>query len=151
MRLLNQICKFGVVGVVAFFIDYGVMILLTELFLINPVASATISFIVSVVFNYIASMRFVFQHKQGMSQRKEFMIFVVLSVIGLIINDGLMYAGTTMASMDYQIVKIGATAIVMVWNFVTRKLFLEEKQPIKTIEKIQDRGGARIYERTARS
>ena len=151
MRLLNQICKFGVVGVVAFFIDYGVMILLTELFLINPVASATISFIVSVVFNYIASMRFVFQHKEGMSKRKEFMIFVVLSVIGLIINDGLMYAGTTMASMDYRIVKIGATAIVMVWNFVTRKLFLEEKQPIKTIEKIQDRGGARIYERTARS
>lgn len=124
-RLIQQIMKFGIVGVLAFIIDYGLMVALTELVGLVPVASATVSFIVSVVFNYAASMRFVFSHKEGMSKQREFVIFVVLSVIGLLINDGLMWAGTELVAIDYRIVKIGATAVVMVWNFVTRKLFLD--------------------------
>ncbi|TXF37855.1 GtrA family protein [Collinsella sp. BA40] len=124
-RLIQQIMKFGIVGVLAFVIDYGLMVALTELVGLAPVASATVSFIVSVVFNYVASMRFVFSHKEGMSKQREFVIFVVLSVIGLLINDGLMWAGTELVAIDYRIVKIGATAVVMVWNFVTRKLFLD--------------------------
>ena len=125
-KLVAQIMKFGVVGIIAFFIDFGVMVFLTEVFGMNPVASATISFTVSVVFNYLASMRYVFQHREGMSRAREFVIFVVLSVIGLIINDVLMWAGTEWASLDDRLVKIFATAVVMVWNFVTRKVFLEE-------------------------
>ena len=124
-RLIQQIMKFGIVGVLAFIIDYGLMVALTELVGLVPVASATVSFIVSVVFNYVASMRFVFSHKEDMSKQREFVIFVVLSVIGLLINDGLMWAGTELVAIDYRIVKIGATAVVMVWNFVTRKLFLD--------------------------
>ena len=125
-KLVAQIMKFGVVGVIAFFIDFGVMVFLTEVFGMNPVASATISFTVSVVFNYLASMRYVFQHREGMSRTREFAIFVVLSVIGLAINDALMWAGTELTAFDYRLVKIIATAVVMVWNFVTRKIFLEE-------------------------
>lgn len=124
-RLLEQIMKFGIVGIIAFFIDYGLMILLTELFNVDYLLSATISFTVSVVFNYLASMRYVFSHKEGMSRRREFIIFVVLSVIGLGINDALMWLGTDLIGIDYRITKIAATAVVMVWNFVTRKKFLD--------------------------
>ena len=124
-NLIAQIMKFGVVGVIAFVIDYGVMVFLTEVFGLNPVVSATISFIVSVIFNYIASMRYVFSHKEDMSRSREFVIFIALSVIGLIINDVLMWAGTELVSIDYRIVKIFATAVVMVWNFITRKIFLD--------------------------
>lgn len=127
-KLIEQIFKFGVVGVIAFVIDFGVMVLLTEAFGLNPVTSATVSFIVSVVFNYLASMRYVFRHREGMSRGREFAIFVVLSVIGLGINDALMWAGTELVALDYRLVKIGATAIVMVWNFVTRKVFLEDRE-----------------------
>lgn len=124
-RLLEQIMKFGIVGIIAFFIDYGLMILLTELFNVDYLLSATISFTVSVIFNYLASMRYVFSHKEGMSRRREFIIFVVLSVIGLGINDALMWLGTDLIGIDYRITKIAATAVVMVWNFVTRKKFLD--------------------------
>ena len=124
-RLIAQIMKFGVVGVIAFVIDYGLLVLLTSVCGINYLVSATISFTVSVVFNYVASMRYVFKHKEGMSKRREFVIFVVLSVIGLIINDAAMWAGTGLLGIDYRITKIVATAIVMVWNFVTRKIFLD--------------------------
>lgn len=127
-KLIEQIMKFGVVGAIAFVIDFGVMVLLTEVFSIDPVISATVSFIMSVIFNYAASMRYVFSHREGMSRTREFIIFVVLSAIGLGINDLLIWAGTDLASFDYRLVKIFATAVVMVWNFVTRKIFLEGEE-----------------------
>ena len=126
--LIRQFAKFGVVGVIAFVIDFGVMVFLTEVFGIDPVISATVSFIISVIFNYAASMRYVFSHREGMSRTREFIIFVVLSAIGLGINDLLIWAGTDLASFDYRLVKIFATAVVMVWNFVTRKIFLEGEE-----------------------
>lgn len=117
--------KFGVVGVIAFAIDYGLLIFLTEVFGIDYLVSATVSFTVSVVFNYMASMRYVFAHREGMSRRREFAIFVVLSVIGLLINNACLWLGVDMLGVDYRIAKIVVTAIVMVWNFVTRKIFLD--------------------------
>lgn len=124
-KLIHQFMKFGVVGIIAFFIDYGLLFVLTEFGGINYLVSATISFTASVIFNYIASMRYVFTHKQDMSRRKEFVIFVVLSAIGLVINNVCMWAGVEIFGIHYMITKIGATAIVMVWNFVTRKIFLD--------------------------
>ena len=114
-QLIAQFAQFGVVGVIAFVIDYGLMVLLTELFNVNYLISATISFTVSVIFNYVASMRYVFTHKEGLSRRREFIIFVVLSVIGLLINDALMWVGVDLFGISYLLVKI----------FATRKIFLD--------------------------
>ncbi len=126
-NIFKQFMKFGLVGFLAFLIDFGVMVFLTEAFGINPVVSATVSFVVSVLFNYLASMRFVFSRRDDIGRFCEFTTFIVLSVIGLLINDALMWAGTELVYIDYRIVKIFATGVVMVWNFVTRKIFLEAR------------------------
>ncbi len=124
-KLLAQFVKFGIVGVIAFAIDYGLLVVLTEVFHIDYLISATISFTAAVVFNYLASMRYVFTHKEGMSRRREFIIFVLLSIAGLLINNLMLWAGVELLSVDYRITKLVATAVVMVWNFVTRKLLLD--------------------------
>lgn len=127
-KLIAQFTKFGIVGVIAFVIDYGFMVLLTEVFGVPYLISTTVSFIISVIFNYFASMRFVFKRKDDMSRRREFIIFVVLSVIGLVINDVFMWLMVDFLFIDYRISKIVVTFIVAVWNFVTRKIFLEAKE-----------------------
>lgn len=124
-KLIAQFMKFGIVGVIAFVIDYGVMIFLTEVFGVPYLISTTISFVVSVIFNYFASMRFVFKRKDDMSRRREFIIFIVLSVCGLGINDLLMWLMVDSLYIDYRLSKIVVTVVVAVWNFVTRKIFLE--------------------------
>lgn len=124
-KLIAQFMKFGIVGVIAFVIDYGVMIFLTEVFGVSYLISTTISFVVSVIFNYFASMRFVFKRKDDMSRRREFIIFIVLSVCGLGINDLLMWLMVDSLYIDYRLSKIVVTVVVAVWNFVTRKIFLE--------------------------
>lgn len=127
-KLIAQFMKFGIVGVIAFVIDYGFMVLLTEVFGVPYLISTTVSFIISVIFNYFASMWFVFKRKDDMSRRREFIIFVVLSVIGLVINDVFMWLMVDFLFIDYRISKIVVTFIVAVWNFVTRKIFLEAKE-----------------------
>ena len=124
-KLIAQFMKFGIVGVIAFVIDYGVMIFLTEVFGVPYLISTTISFVVSVIFNYFASMRFVFKRKDDMSRRREFIIFIVLSVCGLGINDLLMWLMVDSLYIDYRLSKIVVTVVVAVWNLVTRKIFLE--------------------------
>ena len=101
------------------------MVFLTEVFGVPYLISTTVGFIVSVIFNYFASMRYVFVHKEGLSRQKEFIIFIVLSVIGLILNDVLMWLFVDLITIDYRISKIGVTALVMVYNFITRKIFLD--------------------------
>ncbi|HIZ47045.1 MAG TPA: GtrA family protein [Candidatus Olsenella pullistercoris] len=127
-NLIEQLLKFGIVGVVATVIDFGVMIALREGAGLTPVVASTISFCVSLVFNYVASMRFVFARRDDMGRAREFTTFLVLSLVGLGINALLMWAGTELATYDYRLVKVFATAVVMLWNFVTRKIFLERRE-----------------------
>ena len=50
---------------------------------------------------------------------------MIFSIIGLILTEVIMFIGTDIININYLIVKIVATAIVMVFNFITRKMFLE--------------------------
>ena len=105
--------KFGVVGVIATVIDFGIMNLLHYGLGLNILIANTSGFIISLIFNYLASMKYVFAHKEGMSRRREFIIFVVLSVIGLVLNDGIVLALNAGLGLEANIAKICATALVM--------------------------------------
>ncbi len=125
-KLIKQILKFGVVGGIAFLIDYSLLYILTEYAKIPVLYSSVISFSVSVIFNYILSTKWVFTTKEKQTL-KDFIIFVLLSVIGLGINQLIMYLGVDKLNIYYMIVKLFATAVVMVYNFISRKLIIEKK------------------------
>ena len=131
-KLIEQFLKFGVVGTIAFCIDYGVLMLLSQAFDVDPVLSAAVSFCVSVVFNYMASIRYVFTHRADMSRSREFAVFIVLSAVGLVINEACMAAGVAVlgtSALMVTVTKLFATAVVMVWNFFSRKKWLDGGEP----------------------
>jgi len=136
-KLMGQIMKFGVVGFLCFFIDYFVLYAVTEFLGINYMISSAISFSVSVIVNYILSITFVFDTKKDSNKMKEFILFVILSLVGLLLNQIIMWFTVEILlkpfhiAKSYMIAKIGATAIVMVYNFITRKIFLENKEESK--------------------
>lgn len=125
-KLIRQLFRFGIVGVIAFAIDYGLLYVFTEFAGFNYMVSAFLSYCISTVFNYIASVRWVFKVSEKHSEARNFTVFILFSVIGLGINQLIMWIGVEKFGLYYMLVKIGATAIVMVYNFITRKLFLEK-------------------------
>lgn len=126
-KILIQIFRFGIVGVIAFIIDYATLILCKEVFGLSVLLSAAIAFTVSVVINYILSVAWVFDVDKEKDKRKNFIIFIIFSIIGLGLTELIMWIGTDLMHINYLIVKIIATIIVMVFNFITRKIFLEKK------------------------
>ena len=124
-KLLNQILKFGLVGGTAFVIDYVLLYFCTEFLHIHYLISSIISFTVSVIFNYILSIKWVFDVKKKQDV-KDFVIFIILSVIGLGINPLIMYVMVEKFGVYYMFSKIVSTAVVMVYNFITRKIFVEK-------------------------
>ena len=124
-KLFKQIIKFGIVGGLAFIIDYGIYTLLSQLLGIYYILASIISFSISVIFNYILSIKWVFDVTKKQTT-KDFIIFIVLSVIGLIINSIILYICVELFNIHDMIGKIIATIIVMVYNFITRKIFIEK-------------------------
>ncbi|MCI8939636.1 MAG: GtrA family protein [Dorea sp.] len=125
---MKQIIRFGFVGGGAFAIDYGIMIFLTEIAGINYLVSSAVSFVISVIFNYILSVKWVFDVSGERSRTQDLTVFMILSLIGLGINQLIMWLTVDKLHIFYMLAKIGATAVVMVYNFVTRKLFLENRR-----------------------
>ena len=143
--LIKQILKFGVVGGLSFLIDFAIYTLIIAVFgnaKTTVAIAAFFGFTISLIFNYFTSMKFVFVDDENMDRRKEFTIFAVLSLIGLLLNEVLILG--VLAVFDNvpllqnslngllwrfkeTIGKIFATGVVMVYNFVTRKIFIEKK------------------------
>ena len=90
-NLLNQIIKFGIVGLFCFLIDFGITTGFTNLLGIHYLISKFLGFVVSAVVNYLLSIKFVFTQKKEMDKKKEFTVFLILSAFGLLINEIVMY------------------------------------------------------------
>ncbi len=125
-NLFTQIFKFGIVGGIATIIDWAVYYICYNILNIYPLIANVISFSVSVIYNYWASVKWVFNVNKNNSKKKMFTEFIIFSIIGLLLTELIIYIGIDHLNLDAMLIKIIATAIVMVFNFVTRKMFLEK-------------------------
>lgn len=122
--LLAQFGRFLVVGGISFSVDFGLFTVLYGLGVPHLIASAT-SFSTSVVLNYILSRRYVFEAQENVSVLKEFTLYVLLNIVALGLNTLILYVCADLAGMSPFLGKILATAIVLIYNFISRKALLE--------------------------
>ncbi len=125
-KLLNQIFKFIIVGGIATIIDWIIFYVLNSIFNINPLISNIFSFTISLIYNYIASVKWVFVVSKKKNKKRIFIEFVFLSIIGLLLSEFIIWILVDKLLINSLISKIISTAIVMVFNFITRKIFLED-------------------------
>lgn len=158
-NLIKQILKFGVVGGLSFVIDFVVYTIVVKIlpFEKGYLIAGICGFSISLIFNYLASMAFVFERKDNVDKRKEFIIFLLLSLIGMGLNTLLLWIYVDILNYNVQFIynihegiynwltsinisffgsakefieicaKVFATAVVMVYNFISRKMILEKK------------------------
>jgi putative flippase GtrA len=123
-QIVSEGLKYLVVGGLCTLIDFILLYVLSDILLINYVFSSILSFSVAVIINYYLSTFWIFKVRAINSKSLEFFSYLVISIIGLIINSGLIYLLTENQVSTYMISKVLATPIVLMWNFFARKYFL---------------------------
>ncbi len=134
---VKEIIKFILTGGVCFLIEYAALILLKEGLHLPVVAATPIAFLISVVFNYLLCVTWVFDGAAKGNRRAQ-LGFVITSGMGLLLNWAIMWALTALLGEDallfvllglqvkvYMLNKVIATALVMVWNYFTKRYLLK--------------------------
>jgi putative flippase GtrA len=119
-----QLLRYGVVGGFAFAVDLGTLVALTELAGCHYLVSATVGFALGVATNYLLSIFWVFHERTVRNRTTEFVVFLILGVLGLGINHLTLFVLTGLVGIHYTASKVVATGLTFVWNFVSRKLLL---------------------------
>lgn len=120
-KLLVQFVRYFFVGGFAFVVDFGLLYILTEYAELHYLLSATLSFIAGLLVNYIISCLWVFNGSKFKNRLVEFLFFAAIGVVGLALNDTLIWLFTDCIGTHYMFSKIVAAAMVYLWNFFARK------------------------------
>ncbi|MBQ3285476.1 MAG: GtrA family protein [Ruminococcus sp.] len=90
--------------------------------------SQAIAFVLGTVTNFILSRLFVFQaNEKSMKITGEFIVVFIISAIGLLIKEGLLWCFNIQLGIHYMLVWIVSTALVLIWNYVARRVFIYKK------------------------
>lgn len=132
IRILWQIAKFGLIGVLNTSIDFGILnflILVTNITKGTGIGLINIpAFLIAVVNSYYWNRKWVFEGaKEG-----NFLTFLAITVIGLFVNTFVVIVITTYIpplfgfteALWANVAKVFATGFSMVWNFVGYKLIV---------------------------
>ena len=135
---MKEIIRFAVSGGVCFLIEFALLVLLRDTCGLDTLAATPIAFTVSVIVNYLFCVKWVFPDagKQGNKAR---VAFFITSIMGLFLNEGLMWLFRVLFGEDtvvitvfgfavtmYMVNKVLATLIVMVWNYITKRYILKK-------------------------
>ena len=86
--LIHEVAKFGLVGIIAFFITLGGANVLHFGAGLGPLTSVAIATVVATVFAFLGNKLWAFRHRNGSHVRRESLLFFVFNGIGLLIQLG---------------------------------------------------------------
>lgn len=143
---ITQFIKFLLIGGLNTAIDFSVLNFLMWLFQIHHgpliLLFNTISFSTAVVNSYFWNKYWTFQEKERKGIPTQFLKFLVVSIIGVIINSSIVFSITTFIppffSMSYKlwanVAKVIATTVGLIWNFFGYKFWAFKIKKHKNIE-----------------
>ncbi|MDD4311960.1 MAG: GtrA family protein [Eubacteriales bacterium] len=124
-----QFFRYVFVGGCSFLVDAGVLWLCVRAGLYYLIA-AIVGFIAGLIINFFLSRALVFRAQEARVGRVfEFVAYALIGLIGLGLTEALLYFFTDILHVFYMISKVIASAIVLFWNFLARKLLLYRGAP----------------------
>ena len=116
-----QLLRYIFVGGLAAIVDMFLLFVLTDWAKLHYLISAIIAFVAGLVVNYLLSRLWIF--KSIFSLSKEFIIFAIIGIIGLGLNELLLYLFVDVIGLWYMAAKLISIALVLIWNFLARRRF----------------------------
>lgn len=127
--VVRQFVRYGLVGGLAFVVDFAALFVLTEYLGLHYLLSASLSFLLGLVTNYLFCIAWIFDYRALANRAHEFLVFFVIGIVGLLLNNLLMFALTEYLGLHYLFSKVAAAAAILLLNFSLRRslLFVERK------------------------
>jgi len=119
-----QLLRYTFVGAFAYVVDIGSLFFFTEYLRIHYLVSAALAFILGLITNYLLSIFWVFAKRSIQDCRVELMIFSIIGLVGVGINEFFIWFFTEITDFHYLISKLFSTGFVFFWNFFARKKML---------------------------
>ncbi len=123
-NLFLQSVQYAFGGGVAFIVDFSFLYLFTNFFHVYYLLSAAFAYMIGSAIHYIFSVLVVFPSRSFENRTIEFTIFALIGIIGLGMNEALMWFFTGRIGFHYLYSKLIATGFIFFWNFSTRKFVL---------------------------
>lgn len=123
-NLFIQFFRYTLVGGLAFVVDLVLLFVLTEYAHWHYLVSATLSFLAGLLVNYILRTQWIFRSSKIKNKKIEFILFGLIGVIGLGLNNVLLYFFTDLIGLYYMLSKLITAVLVYAWNFLGRRYFL---------------------------
>lgn len=121
-HLAKKFVKFGVVGFTGVIIDFGITWLLKEKLHLNPYLANSTGFVCAASNNWLLNRLWTFRSRHPQILR-QYLIFMVVSLIGLGLNNAVVWVGITWFLLNFYVAKVVAVGVVMFWNFVINYKF----------------------------
>lgn len=122
--LAKQFAGYVVVGGIAFICDFTTLYVLTDLFGLHYLVSASAGFLLGLLVNYSLCIRWLFSYRAIRNSVHEFALFSTIGIAGLFLNNALLYVFTDGLGFHYLFSKLAVAGIVLVFNFATRRHLL---------------------------
>ena len=126
-NIFIQMFRYIFVGGAAFVVDFFFLYFFSDVCGIYYLISGILSFIISVLVNYIMSTKWIFNQDNIDNKVLEFNLFLVISTVGLIFTEILLWLFTDVIGLYYLLSKIIAAIIVLFWNFLARRVMFYGK------------------------
>jgi putative flippase GtrA len=123
-RLDVQFARYLVVGGLCFVADLGVLVFMTSGLHLYYLLAAAVGFLVGLGMNYLLSTAWVFTERRLTRRWLEFVAFGMIGLLGLGINEILMWLFTEGCGFHYVLSKMTTTGFVLFWNFAARRFLL---------------------------
>jgi putative flippase GtrA len=117
-----KIIKFGLVGCLGMAVDFTVTWLCKEKLKWNKYIANACGFSLAVICNYSINRRWTFTSHNPLWV-KEFMVFIGVSLVGLLLNTAILYFFHQRKGKNFYAAKLIAIVIVFVWNFMANNFF----------------------------
>jgi putative flippase GtrA len=121
-ELFIKFIKFGVVGLSGVGVDFGITWVGKEKLKINQYVANSCGFMAAVVSNYILNRLWTF-HSTDPSIALQFGKFLLVALVGLGMNNAIIYLLNEQKGVKFYTAKLIATGIVMIWNFGANYFF----------------------------
>lgn len=124
--MLDEVAKFGAVGALGTVVNFAVSNLLWHLTSLQAVRANVIATVVAIGCNYVGFRYFTYRDRDKSAQSRELTLFLVFSAIGLVIENGILYAAiygfgweTQLQRNVFKVVGIGIATLFRFWSYRT--------------------------------